>query len=89
MVVSTVPVHFESILNSGLQHSGYNGYQHPHHYSFGARVRRFFGLAPTHGIRYKSDRSSWGFMGYSRRPRYVDPRTGGEVDRDGRPVYRV
>ncbi len=89
-MVSVVPVYFEHFLIPGLQHSGYNGYQHPHHhYSFGARVRRFFGLAPTHGIRYKSDRSSWGFMGYSRRPRYVDPRTGGEVDRDGRPVYRV
>ncbi|KDR83817.1 hypothetical protein GALMADRAFT_675260 [Galerina marginata CBS 339.88] len=66
------------------------GHHYPHHhYSFGARLRRFFGLAPSHGVRYKSDRGTWGFMGYSRRQRYVDPRTGGEVDRQGRPVYRV
>ncbi|KAF9482468.1 hypothetical protein BDN70DRAFT_991104 [Pholiota conissans] len=70
---------------------GYNGVGHGHHnyYSFTARLRRFFGLAPNHGVRYKSDRSTWGFMGYSRRPRYVDPRTGVEVDREGRAVYRV
>ncbi|KAF8191260.1 hypothetical protein BJ912DRAFT_1041797 [Pholiota molesta] len=71
---------------------GYNGVGHHgqyNQYSFGARIRRFFGLAPNHGVRYKSDRSTWGFMGYSRRPRYVDPRTGVEVDREGRPVYRV
>ncbi|KIM46260.1 hypothetical protein M413DRAFT_441341 [Hebeloma cylindrosporum] len=62
---------------------------HHHHYSFGARLRRFFGLAPRSGVRYKSDHGTWGFMGYSRRQRYIDPRTGGEVDRQGRPVYRV
>jgi hypothetical protein len=66
----------------------YGGHHH-YHYSFGDRMRRFFGLAPRSGVRYKSDRGTWGFMGYSRRQRYVDPRTGGEVDREGRPVYRM
>jgi len=78
-------------------HSGHS-HHHRHHHrhsgnyyprSFGERVRHFFGLAPTANYRYKSDRSSWGFMGYSRRPRYVDARSGAEVDRHGRPVYRV
>ncbi|KAH9482910.1 hypothetical protein JR316_0005010 [Psilocybe cubensis] len=68
-------------------HSGYG--HHYNHFSIGARLRRFFGLAPSNGVRYKSDRGTWGFMGYSRRQRYMDPRTGGEVDRHGRPVYRV
>ncbi|KAF8812374.1 hypothetical protein BYT27DRAFT_7221016 [Phlegmacium glaucopus] len=68
------------------------GYSHPHHYnhySMGSRFRRFFGLAPSNDVRYKSDRGTWGFMGYSRRQRYIDARTGGEVDRHGRPIYRV
>jgi hypothetical protein len=52
-------------------------------------MRLFFGLAPTPAFKYKSDKNTWGFMGYSKRRRYVDPRTGGEVDRDGRPVMRV
>ncbi|KAF8974241.1 hypothetical protein BDZ97DRAFT_1899980 [Flammula alnicola] len=72
-----------------VMQQGYNGHHHNHYYSWGARFRRFFGLAPSQGVRYKSDRGTWGFMGYSRRQRYVDPRTGGEVDRQGRPVYRV
>ncbi|KAF9569033.1 hypothetical protein CPC08DRAFT_757229 [Agrocybe pediades] len=71
----------------GHAHGHGHGY-HPH-YTFGARLRRFFGLAPSNGVKYQSDRGTWGFMGYSRRPRYIDPRTGGEVDRKGRPVYRV
>jgi hypothetical protein len=68
---------------------GYPSHHHYNHYSLGARFRRFFGLAPSNGIRYKSDRGTWGFMGYSRRQRYIDARTGGEVDRHGRPVYRI
>lgn len=64
---------------------GYPGYPH---FSFMNRVRGFFGLPPKI-FRYKSDRGTWGFMGYSRRQRYIDPRTGGEVDRHGRPVVRV
>jgi len=64
------------------------GYSH-NPYSIGARVRQFFGFAPAHGVRYQRDRGTWGFMGYSRRQRYIDPRTGGEVDRQGRPVYRI
>jgi len=67
-----------------------HGYHpHYHYYSCGARLRRFFGLAPSTGVRYKSDHGTWGFMGYSRRQRYIDARTGGEVDRQGRPVYRI
>lgn len=72
-----------------LQPSSHGGHHYHHHYSFGDRLRRFFGLAPRTGVRYKSDRSSWGFLGYSRRQRYTDARTGAEVDRQGRPVYRV
>ncbi|KIK06769.1 hypothetical protein K443DRAFT_674054 [Laccaria amethystina LaAM-08-1] len=72
-----------------LQPSSHGGHHYHHHYSFGERLRRFFGLAPRSGVRYKSDRSGWGFLGYSRRQRYTDARTGAEVDRQGRPVYRV
>lgn len=72
-----------------LQPSSHGGHHYHNHYSFGERLRRFFGLAPKTGVRYKSDRGSWGFLGYSRRQRYTDARTGAEVDRQGRPVYRV
>lgn len=66
------------------------GYHHGHHrWTFGQRVRLFFGLAPTPAFKYRSEKNTWGFMGYSRRQRYVDPRTGGEVDREGRPIIRV
>ncbi|KXN83696.1 hypothetical protein AN958_00837, partial [Leucoagaricus sp. SymC.cos] len=73
-------------------HSGHHRHHHGGSYyprSWGERVRYFFGLAPRANYRYQSDRSSWGFMGYSRRPRYYDAHTGGEVDRHGRPIYRV
>ncbi|KAE9410408.1 hypothetical protein BT96DRAFT_912599 [Gymnopus androsaceus JB14] len=61
-----------------------------HHLSFGERLRRFFGFGPKHRTyRHKSRNSSWGFLGRSRRRRYMDARTGAEVDRHGRPVYRV
>jgi len=68
-------------------YGGGGGYYSP--YSWGNRIRRFFGLAVDPGVRYKSNRATWGFMGYSRRQRYIDARTGGEVDRRGRPVFRV
>ncbi|KAF5322413.1 hypothetical protein D9619_000426 [Psilocybe cf. subviscida] len=71
-----------------MMQPGYNGYGRPY-YTWGQRFRRFFGLAPANGVRYKRDHTTWGFMGYSRRQRYTDPRTGGEVDRKGRPVYRI
>ncbi|KAF6762687.1 hypothetical protein DFP72DRAFT_564204 [Ephemerocybe angulata] len=71
----------------GYQQPGYhNGH---HRWTFGQRVRLFFGLAPTPAFKYRSEKNTWGFMGYSRRQRYVDPRTGGEVDREGRPIIRV
>ncbi|TFK28806.1 hypothetical protein FA15DRAFT_664868 [Coprinopsis marcescibilis] len=69
----------------GGYYSGYNGAR----LTFGQRMRMFFGLSPVPAFKYRSERNSWGFLGYSRRQRYVDPRTGGEVDRDGRPVIRV
>ncbi|KAF9006451.1 hypothetical protein BDQ17DRAFT_1351768 [Cyathus striatus] len=73
-----------------MQPSGYGGQQYyGQRLPVGERLRRFFGLAPRSNFRYKSNRTSWGFLGYSRRPRYVDARTGGEVDRHGRPIYRV
>jgi hypothetical protein len=56
---------------------------------FGERMRRFFGLAPRGPFKYKHNKTTWGFMGYSRRQRYMDARTGAEVDIKGRPVYRV
>ncbi|KAJ3937367.1 MAG: hypothetical protein NXY57DRAFT_638609 [Lentinula lateritia] len=60
------------------------------HLTFGERIRRFFGFGPKHRqYKHKSRNSSWGFLGRSRRRRYMDARTGGEVDRHGRPVYRV
>jgi len=80
-----VPIAAPVILPSSYGHH----HHHHHHHSFGHRLRRFFGLAPTFGVRYLPNWSSWGFLGYSRRQRYMDPRTGGEVDWQGRPVYRV
>ncbi|KAF8076310.1 hypothetical protein FPV67DRAFT_410466 [Lyophyllum atratum] len=68
---------------------GYNGSGHHYHLSFGERMRRFFGLAPRGPFKYRNNKGTWGFMGYSRRQRYSDARTGAEVDRKGRPVYRV
>jgi len=72
---------------------GYSGGHHHggHHYylSFGERLRRFFGLAPRGPFKYRNHKGTWGFMGFSRRQRYSDARTGAEVDRKGRPIYRV
>jgi len=80
----------------GVPSMGYNvvpsvgyPYAHNNYYSIGNRFRRLFGLAPAANVRYRSDRGTWGFMGYSRRQRYIDARTGGEVDRHGRPIFRV
>jgi len=69
--------------------------RHRHHSSYrhltlGERIRRFFGFAPRHpGVKIKSSHSNWGFLGRSRRRRYVDAHTGMEVDKRGRPIYRV
>ncbi|KAM6495949.1 hypothetical protein JOM56_008655 [Amanita muscaria] len=73
----------------------YAGYPYPGaHYdyrpSFGQRIRQFFGFAPASPhYQYKSDTHSWGFLGRSKRPRYIDARTGVEVDRHGRTVHRI
>ncbi|RDB22872.1 hypothetical protein Hypma_010279 [Hypsizygus marmoreus] len=67
----------------------YGGGQPYYHVSFGERLRRFFGLAPRGPFKYKHNKGTWGFMGFSRRQRYSDARTGLEVDRKGRPIYRV
>jgi len=70
--------------------------RHRHHHSsyrhltLGERIRRFFGFAPRHsGVKIQGSHSSWGFLGRSRRRRYVDAHTGMEVDKRGRPIYRV
>jgi hypothetical protein len=58
--------------------------------TIGERIRRFFGFAPRHpGVKIQGSHSSWGFLGRSRRRRYVDAHTGMEVDKRGRPIYRV
>ena len=63
------------------------GYYRP---TWSERLRQFFGFAPTsHQYKYKSNTHSWGFFGRSRRPQYVDPYSGTEVDRYGRPVVRM
>ncbi|KAJ7068203.1 hypothetical protein C8F01DRAFT_1117279 [Mycena amicta] len=74
-----------TVVSSGRHHRSHG--HHHGHLSLGERIRRFFGFRPRHH-RHKSS-SSWGFLGRSRPRRYVDARTGGEVDRKGRPVYRV
>ncbi|KAJ7667953.1 hypothetical protein DFH06DRAFT_1126628 [Mycena polygramma] len=70
-----------------------SGRHHRHHGShrrltLGERIRRFFGFGPKR-YRHKSSDSSWGFLGRSHRRKYVDARSGAEVDRHGRQVYRV
>jgi len=75
---------------SGSGHHHHQHHQHPrYHLTFGERLRRFFGLAPRGPFKYRHNRGTWGFMGYSRKPRYTDAYTGAEVDRKGRYVYRV
>ncbi|KAJ7228730.1 hypothetical protein GGX14DRAFT_538838 [Mycena pura] len=69
------------------RHHGHHGHGHRRP-TIGERIRRFFGFGSRH-YRYKSGESSWGFLGRSRRRKYVDARTGAEVDRHGRQVYRV
>ncbi|KAH0587499.1 hypothetical protein J132_08518 [Termitomyces sp. J132] len=82
------PVAAPVVLQPG--HAGYGVYA-PDYYrlSFVERLRRFFGLAPRGPFKYRNNKGTWGFMGYSRRQRYSDARTGAEVDRKGRPIYRV
>ncbi|KAJ7129757.1 hypothetical protein C8R44DRAFT_850812 [Mycena epipterygia] len=86
----TVITGAQVVSSSGGRHhrSGRHHHSSHHHLSLGERIRRFFGFGPKH-YRHKSSDSSWGFLGRSRRRKYTDARTGGEVDRHGRPVYRV
>jgi len=80
-VIATVP---------SSHHGGHHHHNH-HHMSLGRRFKRFFGFDhayPSH-VKHQGKNSSWGFLGFSRRRRYVDAYTGGEVDKRGRPVYRV
>ncbi|KAJ6539278.1 hypothetical protein B0H19DRAFT_351913 [Mycena capillaripes] len=77
------------VTSGGRHHRHHGGRHHSHHrLSLGDRIRRFFGFGPRH-YRHKSSDSSWGFLGRSRRRKYVDARSGAEVDRHGRQVYRV
>ncbi|KAG2013736.1 hypothetical protein CC2G_010615 [Coprinopsis cinerea AmutBmut pab1-1] len=89
-VMSTaMPVQAAPVMQMQPGMGGYYQGFNPHQLTWGQRIRLFFGLAPTPSFKYRSDKNSWGFMGYSRRQRFIDPRTGGEVDRHGRPVIRV
>ncbi|KAF7332182.1 hypothetical protein MKEN_00099200 [Mycena kentingensis (nom. inval.)] len=88
------PMVVGAVLSSGHHHHSRHGRHHSYgvgyhgHLTFGERVRRFFGFGPR-AYRHKSSDSSWGFLGRSRRRKYVDAHTGAEVDRKGRPVYRM
>ncbi|KAG6813479.1 hypothetical protein H0H92_010504 [Tricholoma furcatifolium] len=78
------------VMQQPVYPGGYTGYGQPYYeLSFGERMRRFFGLAPRGPFKYRTNYGTWGFMGYSKRQRYSDARTGAEVDRKGRPIYRV
>ncbi|KAJ6614312.1 hypothetical protein B0H10DRAFT_2045652 [Mycena sp. CBHHK59/15] len=76
------------LTGSGRHHHGRHHHSSNRHLSFGERIRRFFGFGRKR-YHHKSSDSSWGFLGRSRRRRYVDARSGAEVDRHGRQVYRV
>ncbi|KAJ7498988.1 hypothetical protein FB451DRAFT_1203807 [Mycena latifolia] len=76
-----------TVVTSSGRHHGRSHRSH-RHLSLGDRIRRFFGFGHKH-YRHKSSDSSWGFLGRSRRRKYVDARSGAEVDRHGRQVYRV
>ena len=57
----------QPIYDSHHSHHDGSGYRsHP----LGKRLRYFFGFAPRAKYDHNSDRSFWGFMGYSRRSRY-------------------
>ncbi|KAK7470728.1 hypothetical protein VKT23_002150 [Stygiomarasmius scandens] len=80
------------------RHRSHRSRGHGHHsshrssrgISFFERIRRFFGMRPrSRRYKIKGNTSSWGFLGRSERKTYRDARTGGEVDRKGRPIYRV
>ncbi|KAJ7095318.1 hypothetical protein B0H15DRAFT_829008 [Mycena belliarum] len=74
---------------SGRHHHSHGRSHHSHRRpTLGERIRRFFGFGRKH-YRHKSSDSSWGFLGRSRRRKYVDARSGAEVDRNGRQIYRV
>ncbi|KAJ7744509.1 hypothetical protein DFH07DRAFT_25522 [Mycena maculata] len=83
--------HNPTVITSTQTTSGrHHGRHHRSHrrLTLGERIRRFFGFGRKH-YRHKSSDSSWGFLGRSRRRKYVDARSGAEVDRHGRQVYRV
>ncbi|KAJ6599132.1 hypothetical protein DFH09DRAFT_1271761 [Mycena vulgaris] len=86
----TIVAGTQVVSSSGRHHHGGHGHGHRSHrrLSLGDRIRRFFGFGRKH-YRHKSSDSSWGFLGRSRRRTYVDARSGAEVDRHGRQVYRV
>ncbi|KAL1741264.1 hypothetical protein HDZ31DRAFT_67100 [Schizophyllum fasciatum] len=57
--------------------------------SFSERLKRFFGFGHPPGVKHESKNSSWGFLGHSKRRKYIDLNTGMEVDRRGRPIMRL
>ncbi|KAK0206477.1 hypothetical protein DFS33DRAFT_1272945 [Desarmillaria ectypa] len=70
-------------------HGGSHHHSSHHRPTIGERIARFFGFGRSRYYKPKSRNSFWGFLGRSRRRRYVDARTGAEVDKKGRPIYRV
>ncbi|KAJ7700018.1 hypothetical protein B0H17DRAFT_1048253 [Mycena rosella] len=76
------------VVSSSGRHHGRSHHRSHHRPTLGERIRRFFGFGHRR-VRHKSSDSSWGFLGRSRRRKYVDTRSGAEVDRHGRQIYRV
>lgn len=94
--LSDVTSWFFFFVENPIKQPTHSSHHHDHHHhgsryrsrSLGEKLRYFFGFAPGAHYRSKSDRSFWGFMGYSRRDRYYDVHTGAEVNQHGQPVYR-
>ncbi|TRM68048.1 hypothetical protein BD626DRAFT_564917 [Schizophyllum amplum] len=100
-VVMSVPTVAPTMITSG-SHRSRRSHSHGHrrhhsqpHYqyvrkdTFGEKLKRFFGFGTAPGVKHESKNSSWGFLGHSKRRRYIDLNTGMEVDRRGRPIMRI
>ncbi|KIM90717.1 hypothetical protein PILCRDRAFT_143929 [Piloderma croceum F 1598] len=70
-------------------HSRPRPHHHHHHRTLGERILGWFGIR-RHRSSHRRSPKGWSFFGNNRhRARYIDARTGLEVDRQGRPVYKV
>ncbi|KAH8830805.1 hypothetical protein DL96DRAFT_975652 [Flagelloscypha sp. PMI_526] len=74
------------VVVDGRHHRSHS--RHGGRFTFGQRIAHIFGFG-RRGYKKEKRTQSWGFLGRSRRRRYRDAATGAEVDRKGRPVYRV